>query len=88
TTILSAGGQALITAEHNTELGILCDRFPDVAYRIDPEDLSAFIAALRKLLDRIDVNRRRYNRAARDFAERYLAKQAVLHDVEQKLSDL
>lgn len=88
TTILSAGGQALITAEQHTELGVLCDRFPEIAHRVEPENLAVFIAALNELLGKVNVSQRHYNKTARDYAERYLAKQAVLSDLERKLISL
>ena len=46
TTILSAGGSALITAEYNTELGLLCESFPGIAMCVEPEYLACFCDGL------------------------------------------
>lgn len=88
TTILSAGGWALITAEKDTELGFLCEHFPFVAKRVEPENLPAFVDALTGLLQSINVHQRRHNQNAREYAERYLSKQSVLQGFERSLVGL
>ncbi len=85
TTILSIGGHALITAEQNTELGLLSEKYPGVAYRVEPEDSQQLVLKLNEILSQIDINNRNYNQAARGYAEKYLGKDAVLSAFEEKL---
>lgn len=87
TTILSAGGSALITAEHNTELGLLCANYEGIACCVEPECLTDFVAALAELLSSIDVNNRVSNQVARLYAENNLAKGQVLRQFEKDLQD-
>jgi len=88
TTILSVGGTALITAEDNTELGLLCANYPGIACCIDPEDLVLFCDSLQLLLDKIDANHRAINSIARGYAVHHLAKDAVLEEFEAELIKL
>ncbi|MCK4842175.1 MAG: glycosyltransferase WbuB [Methylococcales bacterium] len=78
TTILSAGGTALITAEEHTELHRLCINNPNIAHCVEPENSDDFIAALDDLLKAINVANRSYNPTAREYAEQFLGKQQVL----------
>ncbi|WP_299734779.1 glycosyltransferase WbuB [uncultured Endozoicomonas sp.] len=87
TGILSAGGYSLITAEKETELGRLCNNFPGIAERVEPEDLNAFIAGLSTLLENV-INADGYNKTARQYALDYLNKDAVLNRFEQDLVQL
>lgn len=85
TTILAAGGDALITAEPHTELGKLCEMYPDIAVRVEPEDEPALISALRGMLAKVDPAHRRTNPTARAYAENNLDKQRVLERFEADL---
>lgn len=78
TNILSAGGNAVVTAEKNTELGQLTVKFPGIYTLAEPESLPAFIQALNAELGRIDASGGRYNRIARKYAEHHLNKDAIL----------
>jgi colanic acid biosynthesis glycosyl transferase WcaI len=88
TTILSAGGNALITAESSTELGKLCEKHPGIARRVEPEDPEKLTEALLEMLADIDVDNRRYNPVARAYAEENLDKQRVLARFEADLIKL
>ena len=77
-TIFSAGGTALITAEKDTELGVLCDKYPGIAQRVEPENVEAIYDALKKMLEGIDVDSRSFNNVVREYAEIYLNKNRIL----------
>jgi colanic acid biosynthesis glycosyl transferase WcaI len=78
TNILSAGGNAVVTAEKDTELGQLVVKFPGIYTLAEPESLPAFIQALNTELSRMDENGNSYNRVARGYAEQHLNKDAIL----------
>jgi colanic acid biosynthesis glycosyl transferase WcaI len=78
TNILSAGGNAVVTAEENTELGQLTNQFPGIYTLAEPESLPAFTQALDAELSRIDKNGSGYNLIARKYAEKHLNKDAIL----------
>jgi colanic acid biosynthesis glycosyl transferase WcaI len=80
TNILSAGGNAVVTAEENTELGQLTNQFPGIYTLAEPESLPAFTQALDAELSRIDKNGSGYNLIARKYAEKHLNKDAILSD--------
>lgn len=88
TTILSAGGYALITAEAETELGLLCQTHPGVAECVEPENLDQFVSALQKMLLEAKSGRATVNQVARDYALRELDKQSVLETFEGVLQKL
>lgn len=88
TTILAAGGNALITADAHTELGRLCERHPGIACCIEPEDPDRFTDALQDMLGKVDVDNRRHNDVARAYAEQYLDKQRVLERFEADMENL
>lgn len=88
TTILSAGGHALITADEGTELGKLCANFPGIAERVDPENVEKFVASLRKMLIAARMGRPKVNEVARQYAVEQLNKQNVLQDFEILLMGL
>lgn len=85
TNILSAGGHAIVTAEQETELGMLADKFPDIYERIEPEDASLLVAALKKMLAQ---NLRSYNKVARDYAVEYLSRDKILGRFEEDMRKL
>jgi colanic acid biosynthesis glycosyl transferase WcaI len=78
TNILSAGGNAVVTAEGDTELGQLTVKFPGIYTLAEPESLPAFIQALDTELSRIDESENSWNRIARKYAEQHLNKDAIL----------
>lgn len=85
TTILAAGGYALITAEAETELGLLCEQHPGIAERVEPENLEQFIAALKKMLNAVKAGRPKVNMEARQYALDNLRKEAILQNFEEFL---
>jgi colanic acid biosynthesis glycosyl transferase WcaI len=85
TSILSLGGHALITAEQDTELALLIERYPGIACLVEPEDLSAFVGGLDLLLGE---ETRAVNKVARDYAVDKLARDAVLTDFLAHISGL
>ena len=88
TTILAAGGNALVTAEVHTELGMLCEKHPGIAVRVEPEDAARLTEALRGMLALVDAGQRRHNAVARAYAEQNLDKQRVLERFEADLMTL
>lgn len=88
TTIFSAGGNALITAEQHTELGLLCRNFPGIAECVETENANAFVDALSRMLACIDVNDREPNYIAREYAIQFLSKEAILARFEKDLKAL
>lgn len=79
-TIFSAGGTALITAQRDTELGVLCDKYPGIAQRVEPENVETIYDALEKMLECIDVNSRSFNNVVREYAEINLSKNRILRN--------
>ncbi len=85
TSILSAGGHSLITAEPDTELGLLVARYPDIAECVEPENLEAFIMGLERLLT---SDLKSVNQVARDYAVNQLNKDVILNRFNQEIHDL
>jgi colanic acid biosynthesis glycosyl transferase WcaI len=83
TNILSAGGNAVITAEADTELGRLVDEYPGIYTVVEPEDVSAFCAGLD-----IELAKSGVNSVARDYAEKNLNKEAILSRFRDDLKKL
>jgi len=50
TNILAAGGNAVITADADTTLGVLCSEHPGIAVRAEPESVSALIEGIERCL--------------------------------------
>jgi len=75
TNILAAGGHALVTAEHNTELGELARRVPGIYHCVEPEDSNAFISGLRQCLAQ---DTRCSNTIARQYAVEHINSEQVL----------
>ena len=76
TNILSAGGQAIVTAESGTELGDLSQRFPGIFMCIEPESLDTLVAAIDSTLKNEADEK---NKVARQFAEQYLDKRSIIN---------
>jgi len=88
TTILAAGGYALITAEAETELGYLCEQYPGIAERVEPENLVQFIASLKNMLNAAKTGRPKVNMKARQYALENLRKEAILQNFDDFLMRL
>lgn len=78
TNILSAGGNAVVTAEKDTELGQLAVKFPGIYTLAEPESFPSFIQALNIELGHIGEGGNCYNKIAREYAEQHLNKDAIL----------
>ncbi|WP_269618874.1 glycosyltransferase WbuB [Zhongshania sp. BJYM1] len=50
TNILAVGGNVVITAESNTELGLLCEKYAGIAELVEPENVDALITGIEKAL--------------------------------------
>lgn len=73
TNILAVGGNAVITADDDTELGALCRDFPGIAVCVQPEAVDALASGIEQCLAMPKVNT-----VAREYAERTLEKESVL----------
>ncbi|WP_276641979.1 colanic acid biosynthesis fucosyltransferase WcaI [Siccibacter turicensis] len=73
TNILAVGGNAVITAEAQTELGQLCTTYPGIAVCVEPESVDALAAGILQALAMPEENT-----VAREYAERTLEKENVL----------
>ncbi|EGT5208308.1 TPA: colanic acid biosynthesis glycosyltransferase WcaI [Cronobacter sakazakii] len=73
TNILAVGGNAVITAEHDTELGQLCIAEPGIAVCVEPESVDALAQGIESALALP-----KDNTVAREYAERTLEKENVL----------
>jgi colanic acid biosynthesis glycosyl transferase WcaI len=73
TNILAVGGNAVITAEPETELGQLCELYSGIAVCVEPESADALVDGITRCLALPN-----HNAVARDYAERTLAKDNVL----------
>ncbi|MCT4702575.1 colanic acid biosynthesis fucosyltransferase WcaI [Enterobacteriaceae bacterium H20N1] len=73
TNILAVGGNAVITAEPETELGQLCELYPGIAVCVEPESADALAVGIERCLQLPA-----HNTVAREYAERTLEKENVL----------
>lgn len=85
TGILSVGGYSVITAEAETELGLLVKKYPNIAVLSEPESLTDLINAIDSILVQDNIE---YNKVAREYAEKNLNRDAVLQDFQKKLHDI
>lgn len=83
TNILSAGGNAVVTAEGDTELGRLAEQYPGIYTCVEPEDIDAFCEGLDVELGKTGVNT-----VARKYAEENLNKDAILSRFREDLLNL
>ena len=74
TNILAVGGNAVITAETDTELGQLCDAFSGIAVCVEPESVDALADGIQRCLQLPE-----HNIVACEYAERTLEKNSVLN---------
>jgi len=68
----------VVTAETDTELGQIAAKYPGIYTLAEPENLDAFIGALDKELVKVGRSNGSHNAIARDYAEQYLNKDAIL----------
>lgn len=73
TNILAVGGNAVITADRDTSLGLLCEEFPGIAARVEPESVVALIEGIEHVL-----SMPRPNVIATQYAREYLDKDRIL----------
>ncbi|WP_272889720.1 glycosyltransferase WbuB [Stutzerimonas stutzeri] len=73
TNILAVGGNAVITADPGTSLGVLCKEHPGIAALVEPECTEALITGIEKCLFM-----RAPNRVAMAYAQEYLDKDRIL----------
>ena len=88
TSILSAGGHAIITAEEDTELGKLTVDHPGIATLIPPEDKDSLVAAISQLCKNGLTLKNTFNTVARDYAVQHLGKETVLSRFTEQLQSL
>ncbi len=78
TNILSAGGVSIISAKTGTELSQIVKKY-EIGYLVEPDSETELYAAINYLLS----NKSHYSTIsanARKYAEKYLAKEKILHD--------
>ncbi len=85
TSILSAGGMALVTAETDTELWLLCKQFPGIFECIEPENRELFVKTLIRL---VNQHHEKPNKIARSYAKEYLSMDSILSRLEDDLTGL
>ena len=83
TNILSAGGNAVVTAESDTELGRLAEQYPGIYTCVEPEDIDAFCEGLD-----VELSKTGTNTVARKYAEENLNKDAILSRFRENLLNL
>ena len=83
TNILSAGGNAVVTAEGDTELGRLAEQYPGIYTCVEPEDIDAFCEGLD-----VELGKTGTNTVARKYAEENLNKDAILSRFREDLLNL
>ena len=83
TNILSAGGNAVVTAESDTELGRLAEQYPGIYTCVEPEDIDAFCEGLD-----VELGKTGANTVARKYAEENLNKDAILSRFRENLLNL
>ena len=83
TNILAVGGNAVITAEVDTELGILCSEYAGIAELVEPEDVDALIDGIGRALNR-DIP----NKMAADYAQENIDCEKVLRNFEMEIFSL
>ncbi|MFA5983148.1 MAG: glycosyltransferase WbuB [Methylococcaceae bacterium] len=87
TSILSVGGNSIITAEVNTELGLLCSKFPGIARCIEPENAAALAENIQLMMHELAIQpKQSYNLVARQYALDNLQKDQVLNKLVNELS--
>lgn len=80
TNILAVGGNAVITAEADTELGLLCEQYAGIAQLVEPESVPALVDGIEKTLA-MPVP----NRIASDYALQNIEQDKVLSTFLQQM---
>jgi colanic acid biosynthesis glycosyl transferase WcaI len=88
TGILSVGGDAIITADADTELGRLVQDNPGIATLIEPENSSALVKAIESLMQQARRTAGGYNDIARQYAVENIGKDSVLGRFEKVLLEV
>lgn len=88
TSILSAGGHCIITADKDTELGRITHKHPGIATLIPPEDTAALVRSITQLCEDPAVSSNTVNISARQYAIEQLGKDAILKRFEKELRNL
>lgn len=83
TNILAVGGNAVITAERETELGILCERHPNIAVLAEPENVEELEKGVIACCAMVKPNL-----IASKYARKNIDKQSVLMAFESELIGL
>lgn len=73
TNILAVGGNAVITADPDTSLGLLCGEYPGIAALVEPESVAALIDGIERTLAMPERNT-----IATDYAREFLDKDRIL----------
>lgn len=73
TNILAVGGNALITADPDSSLGLLCSEYPGIATLVEPESVNALISGIE-----IALNMPAPNTVASGYACEFLDKNQIL----------
>lgn len=73
TNILSVGGNAVITADRYTSMGLLCKKFPGIACLVEPESVEALERGIEKTLEMPIPNK-----VASNYALEHLNKEQIL----------
>lgn len=84
--ILAAGGFAIITADKETDLGRFVLDNPGIAVLVEPENVEEFKKTIINIL--ADSRFKKINVTARSYAERYLDTDIILSDFEKEIIDL
>jgi len=85
TTILSMGGNSIITSEIDSALGRMSEAHPGITTLLSPGDSGALLKAVQKLSTTRQV---KPNKIARDYAEEFLGKPLILKRFEEDLKSL
>ena len=83
TNILSAGGQAVVTAEPHTELGKIASNHPGIYTCIEPENATSLANAIEHSVSKLKDGD--YNEIARKFALDNLQKDEVINRFLQEI---
>jgi colanic acid biosynthesis glycosyl transferase WcaI len=83
TNILAVGGNSVITAERDTELGLLCENYAGIAELVEPEDVDALVEGIEVALQRV-----RPNQVAITYARDNIDGNIVLREFESELLKL
>ena len=75
TNILAVGGNAVITAEPDTELGRLCLSYPGIGICVEPEQVDALVTGIKEAMQLPAENM-----TAKEYARENLAKENVLQN--------